>query len=398
MNPSDQDFLLEKYRQLVDISRDLASTLDLNELLNRIVHVATELCQSEVASILLFDESKNQLYFQAATNLDEPLMRGLIVPVENSIAGWIVKHREPLIIMDAQQDERHFNEIQKITNFKTKSLLGVPLITKGKIIGVLETLNKRSGQFHPLDQELLIALGAQAAVAIENTRLFQQSDLIAEMVHELRTPLTSLNSATHLLLQEGLNIEARQNIVDIISTETNRLADMTSTFLEFARLESGRVQFSAQVFSLADLLKECATIMGGKAAENRLHLSLDIPPDLPHITADRDKIKQVIINLMHNAIKYNRPNGDIGLYAEKQEEYLVFKVSDTGYGIPSEDLDLLFEKFFRSQASGRSVMGTGLGLAICKRIVDAHGGEIHVRSRLGEGSIFSVYLPLRSGI
>jgi signal transduction histidine kinase len=397
MIPFDQNTLLERYRQLVEISRNLASTLDLNELLNRIVHVATDLSQSEAASILLFDEQKNQLFFQAATNLDEPQMRGLIVPIENSIAGWIVKHREPLIILDAQKDERHFNEIQKITKFKTESLLGVPLITKDKVIGVLEALNKRAGHFNPLDQELLIALGAQAAVAIENTLLFQQSDLIAEMVHELRTPLTSLNAAAHLLSSEELNVEKRTKLVDLIITETNRLAELTSAYLEFARLESGRTQFDVEVFSVVDLLEECASVLAGNAADNHLQLSLNVPHALPPITADRDKIKQVVLNLLHNAIKYNRPNGSITISAKKHQDWMIVRVSDSGIGIPPEDLDHLFQKFFRSKSSENSISGTGLGLVICKRIVEAHRGVIRVHSHLGEGSTFSVCLPLKFG-
>lgn len=396
MTLNEKDALLERYRQLVEISRDLASTLDLNELLSRIVRVASDLCQAEAASILLYDEPKSQLFFQAATNLDEPLMRGLIVPVESSIAGWIVKHRKPLIILDTQRDERHFNEIQKFTKFKTLSLLGVPLITKDKVIGVLEALNKRSGYFDLQDQELLIALSAQAAVAIENTRLFQQSDLIAEMVHELRTPMTSLNTAAHLLFRGNLPEEKRNKIVELITNETNRLDELTSAYLEFARLESGRTQFDAEVFNLTDLLGECAAILGSKATSNQLSMSINLPTDLPLITADRAKIKQVVLNLLHNAIKYNRPNGDITISAEKDQDCLIINVTDTGYGIPSEDIDLLFEKFFRSKSSEHSIPGTGLGLAICKRIIDAHKGTIRVSSCLGEGSVFSVCLPLRS--
>jgi signal transduction histidine kinase len=396
MNSTYRSSLLDRYRQLVEMSRDLASTLDLNELLNRIVHLACDLSQSEAASILLYDELKEQLYFQAATNLDEPLMRGLIVPVENSIAGWIVRHKKPLIILDAQQDERHFNEVQKITQFKTKSILGVPLITKGKVVGVLEALNKRDDDFNLLDQELLIALGAQAAVAIENTRLFQQSDLIAEMVHELRTPLTSLNNAAHLILQDGLPVEERKKMAELITSESGRLAELASAYLEFARLESGRVQFVTELFDLGELIRECGTIMNSYLEENSIELAIHLASKLPLITGDRGKIKQVILNLLQNAIKYNRPGGMITIGIKKQKNNLIFRVLDSGYGIPPDDIERIFNKFFRSKSPARNIQGTGLGLAISKRIVETHGGQIRVLSRVGKGSIFSVLLPIRS--
>jgi signal transduction histidine kinase len=396
MNSAYEGILLERYRQLVDMSRDLASTLDLNELLNRIVHLACDLSQSEAASILLYDELKKQLYFQAATNLDEPLMRGLIVPVENSIAGWIVRHQKPLIILDAQSDERHFNEVQKITQFKTKSILGVPLITKGKVVGVLEALNKRDDDFNLLDQELLIALGAQAAVAIENTRLFQQSDLIAEMVHELRTPLTSLNNASHLILLDELPVEERKKLAELITSESGRLAELASAYLEFARLVSGRVQFVSELFDLGELIIECSTIMSNEILENNIELTIHLAGKLPLITGDRGKIKQVILNLLQNAIKYNRPGGKITISAKKQKNKLIFRVLDSGYGIPPDDIEQIFNKFFRSKSSARFTPGTGLGLAISKRIVESHRGQIRVFSRLGKGTVFSVLLPLRS--
>ncbi len=201
--------LLERYQRLIEIARDLASTLDLDTLLYRIVRVAADLSQAAEASILLYDEGKNELRFQAATNLDNPTIRGVSVPVEHSVAGWIVTHCEPLIIRDVKNDERHFGHINQTTTLKTKSLLGVPLIHKGEVVGVLEAVNKRVGEFDTEDQELLMTLGTQAAVAIQNARLFAQSDLISEFVHELRTPLASLNTAAHLLHSPKINADQR---------------------------------------------------------------------------------------------------------------------------------------------------------------------------------------------
>ena len=137
---NDNEKRLAGYRRLIDIARDLASTLDLDILLNRIVSAASDLTETEAASILLYDDAARQLYFQVATNLDQPTMRGLAVPLEGSIAGWIVINHKAARITNAKEDPRHFSIIEKQTHVTTRSLLGVPLITKDKVVGVLEVL------------------------------------------------------------------------------------------------------------------------------------------------------------------------------------------------------------------------------------------------------------------
>ena len=393
MIDSGQTPLLERYRRLAEISRNLASTVDLNILLDRITEAAAHVCGSEAASILLYDENEGQLYFESATNLEEPLMRGLIVPVEGSIAGWIVTNKKPIIIHDTQKDPRHFAQVGKATNVTTTSLLGVPLVAKDKVIGALEAINKISGQFSQDDQEILMDLGAQAAVAIENARLFQQSDLIAEMVHELRTPLASLKTASHLLLRKDVNQDQLTKVVGIIDTETSRLIDMTTSFLDLARLESGRIPFQSEFFNPNQVLKDCADLMQDKSSAKNLRLNLYIPEELPPIKGDQDKIKQVVLNLISNAINYNKPSGTITVSGQHQGEDLIIAVTDTGQGIRPAEIEHLFDKFYRSQATEKSVQGTGLGLAICKKIVEAHGGRIEVQSELGIGTTFSVHLP-----
>ncbi len=384
---------LQRYERLLEISRDLASTLDLDSLLKRIVQAAADLSNAEAASILLYDQSNEQLYFQAASNLDEPAMRGLVVPVESSIAGWIVTRREAVIIPDVSQDPRHFGQVDQSTHVQTRSLLGVPLITKDKVLGVLEAINKREDQFTQEDLELLNILGAQAAVAIENTRLFQQSDLISDMVHELRTPLASLNAAIFLLQHPGATQEQRDRVIRTMSNEINRLAEMATSFLDLAKLESGRMPFQHDRVNLRQLLEESGLLVRSTLQEKQQSLEMTLPEDMPIIAADSDKIKQVIINLLSNAHKYTPEGGVIRLNAGYEKDCVWFSVADNGPGIPERYLPRLFEKFFRVPGSEKSAAGTGLGLSICKRIVETHRGRIEVNSRENEGTTFTVYLP-----
>jgi signal transduction histidine kinase len=389
--------LISRYQKLISISQDLASTLDLDILLNRIVQVAADLSDAEAASILLYDEAQGKLHFQVATNLDTPLMRGLIVPVENSIAGWIIKTRQPTIIDNVEEDERHFKKISQAIGIPTNSLLGVPLIAMDKITGVLEAINNRKGGFTLEDQEVLMTLGAQAAVAIENSRLFQQSDLISEFVHELRTPLASLRTATHLLTHPEISEEKRSQLANSIQAEAARLADMSTDFLDIAKLESGRIQFRVQSFDLEEVLNESAELMLEKAKEMGLAFEAHIPKNLPHLQGDRDKIKQAVLNLLSNAIKYNCPGGRVSLTASAAPEEIQISVRDTGAGIPEEHLEQLFRKFYRVPGTEKIASGTGLGLSIVKRLIEGHGGSISVESEVDVGSTFSIHLPRRNG-
>ncbi len=390
---NDNEKRMEDYRRLIDIARDLASTLDLDILLNQIVSAASDLTEAEAASILLYDDAARQLFFQVATNLDQPTMRGLVVPLEGSIAGWIVSNHKAVRITNAREDPRHFSTIEKQTHITTRSLLGVPLITKDKVVGVLEIINKQVGEFTNDDEDLMQVLGAQAAVAIENARLFHQSDLVAEFVHELRTPLASIGTATYLLLRPEMSQEQRQSMIHNIYNETLRLNTLASSYLDLARLESGRVQFNLTTFDLAVMLEECIEIMQSKADEGSITLEHEIPVDFPQVEADRDKIKQVVLNLLSNAIKYNCPHGKVSMIGGLEENGWTLAVRDTGTGIPVKAVPHLFQKFYRVQASEGKVAGTGLGLSICKEIVSGHGGTIEVKSKYGKGATFTIHIP-----
>ncbi len=385
--------LLDRYKRLIEISHDLTSTLELDPLLNRIIYAARDITNAQAASILLYDSAAAQLYFQVATNMD-PMMRGILVPMD-SIAGWILTNRKPVRIAEASKDTRHFNKVGQTLSFDTHSLIGVPLITKDKVIGVLEVINKQKGEFNETDENLLTVIGGQAAIAIENTRLFQQSDLIAEFVHELRTPLASLSTATYLLLRPEISGEQARQITTNIHNETIRLNALASAFLDLARLESGRVQYQKSKFPILILYEDCRNIMQSKADESGIRIELDVPADMPDVVGDRDKLKQVILNLISNAIKYNRPNGKVVVSAASDAQSWQIGVTDSGHGIPAEALPNLFQKFYRVKGMETKVGGTGLGLSICKGIIQGHGGRIEVKSQVGVGTTFSAIIPTK---
>lgn len=390
----DYPIMLKRYERLLEVTRTLTSTLELPVLLHTIIAAAAELTGTEAASILLLDANSGQLRFEATTNEDLVTMDEITVPLEGSIAGSIFTSMKPLIISDAASDPRHFRKVDSQTSFDTRSILGVPLISKDKPIGVLQALNKTGPDgFDNSDVQTLETLAAQAAIAIVNARLFQQSDLIAEMVHELRTPLAALTATSHILMRTDLPAERRAEFVGTISEETDRLAKMTTEFLDLARLESGRARFEREPFEMAELAHECVGIVIPQADSKNIALHEQLL-GLPNVLADRGKIKQVLLNLLTNAIKYNRDGGHIYVAGEVKGKRLTVSVRDTGKGIPPEALPHIFEKFYRVPDSEGWSQGTGLGLTIAKRIVESHGGKLNVESTVNTGTTFSFSLPL----
>ena len=392
-NHNSVDALFSRYDRLLEMTSDLVSTLELSTLLQMIVDAAKELTDSQAAALLLYNHQRNQLYFEAATvplRSDDTL---IAIPPENSVAGWIFTHREPLLTDDAPGDSRFFREIDLIISFRSKSILGVPLRTKEKTIGVIEAVNKLEGTFSEQDKHVLQALAAQAAIAIENSRLFKQSDIVAEMVHELRTPLSALSAAIHLLQRPELEEEQRSKIRQTLSNEVQRLNELTTNFLELSRLESGRVRFEREPVLLEGLVRECLEIMRLQADSVGVLLETDIDRTLSPLMGDRTQLKRLLLNLITNAIKYNRKGGWVRISLHQKEDDALLMVSDNGKGIPAKSIPNLFRRFYRVPEEEGLISGTGLGLAIAKRIAQNHNGEIEVDSKDGEGTTFMVILP-----
>jgi signal transduction histidine kinase len=391
---------MSRYERLMEISRQLNSTLDLGALLNRIVQAAVELTDTEEASILLLDPTTGELRFEAASNLSGSAMAAIPVPTEGSLAGWVLTHGEPTLVEDARSDSRWFANVDKTTRFITRNLLAVPMRVHNQVIGVVEAINKRDD--HPWTQDnvnTLAALADQAAIAVQNARLFQQSDFIAEMVHELRTPLAALRASAALLLRPNFPENQRHEIILTMQEETERLSKMTTDFLDLARLESGRTRLEMTRFDAMLLMQECAALVENQAAERQIQVSVQGEP--VWAKADRDKVRQVILNLLTNAIKYNREGGQILCTCAQRDESagcveccLLISVQDTGYGISEEDQKYVFEKFYRVADTAGYTTGTGLGLSIARRIIEAHGCEMWLESELDVGTTFYVSLPL----
>ncbi len=379
-------------QRLLTISTQLSSTLELDKLLQLVMDVATELTDTQAASILLVEPHSGQLHFAASMGSQVPLETA--VPLDHSLAGWVVRNGRPLVIDDVQSDDRFYNAIDRNWKFTTRSMVALPLITNQKVIGALEVLNKENNAaYSKRDVAVLEALAAQSAVAIANARLFAQSDLLAEIMHELKTPLMSIMAASDLLEHPELPGEKRQGLVSTIRKESTRLSKMTQDFLVFARLEADQIRLERKPVDITTIVNEAIALTQPQATLRNIQIVAKISADLPVLLADHDRLKQVLLNLISNAVKYNVDNGRITINISAKDQEIQMTVADTGQGISSNDMLHLFEPFFRVAGSERISEGSGLGLTITHKLVAQHNGRITVESSPGKGTAFTVSLP-----
>ncbi|MGD8406084.1 MAG: ATP-binding protein [Anaerolineales bacterium] len=236
------------------------------------------------------------------------------------------------------------------------------------------------------------APGGSLLVLQNLTRIRQletiRRDFISNLSHELRTPLASLKALTETLQDGALtDPEAAPRFLGRIVTEVDALTQMAQELLDLSRIESGKVELERQPVSPQELLTSAAERMHMQAERAGLSLDVECKPDLPAVRADAPRIEQVLVNLIHNAVKFTPPGGDVVLIAEADESAVRFAVRDSGVGIPEEDVPRIFERFYRVDKA-RTGGGTGLGLSISKHLVESHGGKIWAESREGEGSTF----------
>jgi len=384
-----------RLERLIEMSRSLNSTLNMRPLLQRIVRAAQELTETAECSIMLLERKSGQLYFTAATNM--PGVRSIVVPMEGSVAGWVVQTGESLVVPDVRQDPRFYRKADEQSTLTTHSILAVPLTTRGNVIGVLEAINKQDkAEFTKEDVELLTVLGDQAAVAVQNALLFQQSDLIAEIVHEMRTPLTSIVAYADLMQRPDATLFQCSQFAVIIQREAERISEMTKNFLDLARLESGRAPLARDPVDLSTVIHMAVNVLRPQADAKQITLLVDVAATLPSVKGDAQRLHQALLNLLSNAVKYCRPGDTVTITARCEKDHLSVSVADTGPGIPADALPNIFERFYRVPGTEDRALGTGLGLTITRQIIEAHGGEVLVSSEEGHGATFTFTLPTQA--
>jgi len=387
----------------------IVSTLDFESVLKLVIGEVRNLMNAEGASVLLRDPAGDDLVFTAVAGSGSEALMGTRFPIKAGIAGWVMRAREPVLVDDAQSDPRFFNAIDTATGLTTHSVIAVPLKFKGAVWGVVEAINRIRGKFGKRDCEMLEALARSAAIAIENARLFQaerelhrlveqsrvqlaqteklaaMGRLAASLAHEINNPLQAIYNCLHMVLHFDLEADDRQAYLQTAIEEVERLTSIVTRTLDFAR----RPQQEMKPVHLNEIVEKVLTLANKYFQHCHIALVRELSPDLPPILATSDELAQVFLNLVLNAVDAMPEGGTLRVISWLAEEgRLAVAFSDTGRGIPPEQIPLVFEPFFSTKNSG-----TGLGLAISYSIVRRHGGEIKVESQVGQGATFTVWLP-----
>jgi len=399
-------------KRLLELSRNIASMVDLSSILNKITTITCELTNSQEASILLYDRTSSDLRFQAVADHKRQKLLKTSVPLEASVAGRVFTTVMPLVINDAENDSRIFREIDQKLDFHTHSIMAVPLTVDQAAIGVLETINKNDGSNYTEDDlAILETIGAQTSLAISianfqrklqesdtNLRNLDRmkSDFIAIASHELRTPLgLILGHATFLKETVG---EGLSDQMEVIIRSAMRLKSIIEDLSAIAQKEEGLSRIRNTEFSMSALVEEVANRFKEVAAAKKIHLSYDTPDgDSLTIGGEREKIDVALSNIVQNAVIFTDANGQVGIKAERAGDQVKVFVVDTGIGIPAADVERIFDRFYQVESHlTRKHGGMGLGLSIARGMVELHDGEIWCESREGTGSLFCFALPIKS--
>jgi len=402
---------IDHLERLLEVVRGLTAAPDLETFLQNIISEATELTNSELSSILEYDGTADELRFLAMQWYERDLLRPVVVPLDGSAAGWVVRRGQPLIIQDVHVDQRHFKVVDQMTNHNTHSLVAVPLIIRGEVVGVLEALNKKDdAHYTEEDLTILETLGALAAQAMQSMNLTRKlsassvqlselerlkSDFIAITSHELRTPLgLILGHAIFLREQAGSQFDEQ---IDVIIRNATRLKEIVENLSDVDSFQNGSARVKGDRVSMAKIAEDVVALFQPEAEQKNIILKLE-PVDQPfYLHADQVKITIALSNLVKNAIQYTETGGIVIVKVEEDSGYVKVSVKDNGIGIPARELPRVFERFYQVETHlSRRYGGMGLGLSVAKAMIELHGGRIWAESE-GKGSTFTFLLPVNLG-
>jgi signal transduction histidine kinase len=452
---------LAELMTLNELAAAAGSTLDRDELLDRSLVAVTRHLRFDRALILLADEAHGVLGAGRSIGGSAEMsarIAELELPLDAAVSQLVqLYHADgPLFFRDADHDpderNRAFARMMEVSSF-----LGTPLVSKGRAVGILAVDNRVSGRdVRPGDGPLLYTVGSLIAAAIENARLYQEveeqkaalerrvvertaalasaieeaqaarvaaeaasaskSAFLSSVSHELRTPLTSVVGFSRLIRRRLDEVvfptvppgdpkrdramrQVSENL-GIIVEEGQRLTTLINDTLDLAKIEAGRMEWRREPVDIAEVIARATSATASLLTDDGPAMVVDVEPGLPHPVGDRDRLIQVVINLISNAVKFT-PSGSITCSARRDPDGdgVLVRVVDTGVGIAPDDQERVFEQFGQAgDTLTDKPRGTGLGLAICREIVEHHGGRLWLESAIGRGTTFAFTLPVESPV
>ena len=406
---------VDELHALGETSQAVSSSLDLQRVLTTIVTQAVELSGTDGGSIFEFDAATRRFSLRTCYGTSaelEQTLRATTIRLDETFRGGASAAGEARQAPDLEE-EAPDPHIDALLGAGWRSMLAVPLLREAEIIGILVVRRKVRGRFEDSTIELMETLASQSAVAIHHARLFREleeksrelevagrhkSEFLASMSHELRTPLNAVIGFSDVLLEQmfGELNERQESYVRDIRDSGRHLLELINEILDLSRIEAGRMELEVAPLSLPELMEHGLAMVREQATQHRITLSLDVAPEVGVVWGDELKLKQVVLNLLTNAVKFTPDGGSVDVMATVVGGEAQVTVRDTGIGIAEDEQERIFEAFQRGGRSPEaSAEGTGLGLTLSRRIVEMHGGELWMTSHLGTGSTFGFTIPVR---
>ena len=411
---SDLTESLEQQTATGEILRVISgSQTDVQPVFETIADNSLRLCHATFSTIFRFDGEL--IHLEALRNVSPEgtaaIREAFPMPVgRGGATARSILTRSIVHIADVREDPEYaLQGVSQAAEFR--SILAVPMLHDGKPIGAITVAGPAPRPFPDKQVALLKTFADQAVIAIENVRLFSEtqdktrlleianrhkSEFLANMSHELRTPLNAVIGFSEVLIERmfgEVNPKQEEYLNDILSSGKHLLS-LINDILDLSKIEAGRMELEAQAFDLPSALDNALTLIRERAARHSIGLEVHVDPRIGEVVADERKIKQVLLNLLSNAVKFTPEGGKITMSAALNGGAVAVSVADTGIGIAAEDQEAVFEEFRQvGDDYARKREGTGLGLALARRLVELHGGTLSLESELGKGSTFTFTIP-----
>ena len=397
---------------LNQIATTANQSLELQGLLDTTLEKVIEVTGFESGYVEIFNPSESRLVMKSHFGISSPLLNELHAAGNLQISLEVVDTRAPVILEQADVSET----TNPLINAGYQTLIVFPVQSKNKIIGAFTLASRTARSFTAQDLQLLSSIGNQVGTAVENAHLFQKeqetveklmemdrikSEFLSNVSHELRTPLTSIIGFSEILLDRlaGVLSPDQESYVRNMNTSGQHLLEIINNLLDLSKIKAGKMEIHPHLFSLRSLLETIQQTVIPMTYKKGIHFDLSVDEGVDMVYTDEGKVKQILLNILGNAIKFTPAKGSVQLQVRAgrlgRARAIEISIRDTGIGIPTHALSKIFDEFQQIDGSyTRDYPGTGLGLAITKRFVDILGGEIHVESRSGSGSTFRVSIPI----
>jgi len=399
-------------RILAHIADFMGTSMAFEDVLTTALRFTAGLMGADGSSILLIERPSGNLSFFIVLGEKAEQLKNIALERGEGIAGFVAETGLPMVVSDVNRESRFSARVDQITGFKTRAIACVPLKVRGELTGVIEIVSKKPGSFGDKELDMLGAIAGPVAIMLENARLIREvkrlhdelaeaarlkAEVLATMTHEMRTPINIVIGNLDLVLRGFLGelSERQRKCLETALRNSGEALSLVSSLLDLSRFEAGQYIVHTEEFRLEEIWNDLEAFIRVGLSGKPVELFWTIEGELPTLSSDRMKMKEILSNVIFNAVKYT-DRGEVRVTAAPYNggAGISVEVRDTGVGIPKDSLPYIFDPFRQVEGSAtRSLGGVGLGLAIAKRLMELLHGTIEVASELGQGTTFRMKFP-----